>query len=311
MTLSYPTILFLFIVVSTTFGLNPNYYCAVFDATQANGANGWFAMTLTNTGTALYQWSVELSNLKDQSCDLSKGLYYHIHTSWKLSSVNSAQGGGACGSSNTGGHYDPNFACSGVTPQCTMLNRTSPKYSYNCNHSSYGNGAYSSCEVGDLSGKLGLAQPAGLFANGKFAQYSPLVDMTPPYASQYMQATTSSSPISATWASLVFHCGVDKSRFLCAKLQLVNDVTSSVCTFPAAASSTGASTSGTTTQCTACPSNDGIVAALVVSLLLLVAGTSAAAMYMFRHQYKDTPMSDQSDQQPMTSTNVNINNQSI
>ena len=286
--------------------LNPNHYCAAFDSSQSNGASGWFAVTLTNTGTALYQWSLDLSNLKDQSCDYSKGLYYHIHTSWKQSSVNSGQGKDACGSTNTGGHYDPNFACSGVSPQCLMLNRTTPKYIYNCSRSSYSNGAYSSCELGDLSGKLGLAQPSGLFANGKFAQYSPLVDLTPPYASQYMQATTNSLPISATWASLVFHCGVDKSRFLCARLQLVNDVTSSVCTFPAA-STTGASTSTSTCQCSACPSNDGMVAALVVSLLLLVAGATAAALYMFRHYRKDTPLSDQSDQQPMTSTNIGIN----
>ena len=288
------------------FGLNSNYYCAVFDASLANGANGWFAITLTNAGTAIYQWSIDLSNLKDQSCDLNKGLYYHLHTSWKLSSINSAQGGGACGGGNTGGHYDPNFACSGVTPQCTMLNRTSPKYIYSCNHTSYSNGAYGSCELGDLSGKLGLAKQTGLFANGKFAQYSPLVDVTPPYASHFMQATTNSFPIMSTFASVVFHCGVDKSRFLCAKLQVVNDVTSSVCTFPAA-STADASTSSTTVQCTACPSNDGIVAALVVSLLLLVGGASAAALYMFRHYNKDTPMSDQSDEQPMTSSNVNIN----
>ena len=307
MTSSYHIIVFLFLFVPTwhIFGLNPSYYCAVFDSTQANGASGWFAMTLSNTGTALYQWSIELSNLKDQSCDLSKGLYYHLHTSWKLSSVNSAQGGGACGSGNTGGHYDPNFACSGVTPQCTMLNRTSPKYIYNCNPSSYSNGEYSACEIGDLSGKFGLSQPSGLFANGKFAQYSPLIDVTPPYANQYMQATTSNFPISATWSSLVFHCGVDKSRFLCAKLQLVTDVTSSVCTFPPVAS-TG-STSTTTAQNTTCPPNDGIVAALVVSLLLLVGGASAAALYMFRHYNKDTRLSDQSDEQPMTSTHVNIN----
>ena len=207
-------------------GVSQNF-CAEFKAIEAGGATGYFA-AIIDESTAKYTYDLELSQLST-SCDLSKGLYYHIHNYWTLSSKVSAEGDSCL---TTGYHYDPNFACSKPTQICEALNRTSSKsYEYACNPTSYSEGYYGLCEVGDLSGKFGMAnQRVSPFPTGsiRFKRDTFHVDNQPPYLSNYNQDT----PISTKWSSIVFHCGVDKKPLVCARFKVVSETESSVCNFP-------------------------------------------------------------------------------
>ncbi len=266
-------------VLRTIAAVVPQNYCATVTPSEANGASGWFTVQLTNAGTAKYLFNVDVSALTDKTCDLSKGLLYHLHTLWKPT-AGSAQGGAACGSALTGGHYDPNFACSSVSADCLKLNRTASRY--NCETTAYSGGAYEACELGDLSGKFGTAA----MTNNKFAQVVPLIDTTPPYGSQYMKT----APVNAasTWASVVFHCGADKSRFLCAKLSLVRDGQTSPCPF--AAMDTGTATCACP-QCAAAANINGLAASLAVFVILFVIGVAKAAYDYRKHRQSSSSLS--------------------
>merc|ERR1711924_339490 len=94
-------------------------------------------------------------------------LGYHIHTDWKDAHHDFGFGTEECGGSMTGGHFDPTAACGPLTgnPACMELQ----KKRYLCVpklflHSSFHASAKKTparpeCEVGDLSGKHGGAEP--------------------------------------------------------------------------------------------------------------------------------------------------------
>lgn len=135
---------------------------------------------------------------------------YNIHSYWAHTNVTSATGLMLCGESYTGGHFDPNLACSpnsqsiSTSPGCPSLNRIAADgYSYYCNTSTYTSQDYASCEVGDLSGKFGLAY----FGEGGTSTVSSLetiTDFYPPYAVNFEHGVENSQFM---WESIVFKCG--------------------------------------------------------------------------------------------------------
>ena len=66
------------------------------------------------------------------TCDISDGLVYHIHSYWNDAETSSTT---TCG--DTGGHYDPYFACGkasqSASTDCVSLGRTLSQVSRICN----------------------------------------------------------------------------------------------------------------------------------------------------------------------------------
>eukprot|EP01035_Chromulina_nebulosa_P020958 gene20958-27162_t len=168
-------------------------------------------------GHAMYSYKLNLTNFAlASSCSLSSsGLKYHIHSYWTNGSVTSSAGSTYCGSAYTGGHYDPNFACSSssqeISSGCVNLGRTSSQgYTYSCNTTLYKEGDYSNCEVGDLSGKIGIMYPQ---ANSLlFSANTTAIDYLPAYIANYKTSIKNA----IMWSSIVFHCGANNNRLLCA-----------------------------------------------------------------------------------------------
>ena len=206
-------------------------YCASFNPVTTNGVSGFFTVTVdTAQGLAYYDFSINLSKYLagvngNPSCNLKKGLKYHIHSYWTNSSM-STYGANSCGASQTSAHYDPNFACSpysqyetAPTLLCGKLFRTSPHYQYTCNSTVFGSGKLDNCEVGDLSGKFGpsmgvkqiYAAPGGAV----------LVDPLPPRVADYRSSKMLITNFTAPWQSIVFHCNDGETtppvRLFCAK----------------------------------------------------------------------------------------------
>ena len=198
-------------------------YCAKFPG-ENDSVLGYFTMKV-NHGVASYSFSLDLSSFSDSTtCDLTNGLYYHLHTSWNTDDGrNSGLGSTDCGSTVTGGHYDPNLACSASSEEasglCTTLSRTSTLgYTYNCSTSVYNAGIYGQCEVGDLSGKFGIVYPT---SNYRFVQpFAAHTDYQPPYIYNYLK----NDNVAKMFSSIVFHC-VDssKTRLVCALLEEMED----------------------------------------------------------------------------------------
>ena len=189
-------------------------FCATFEAASA-GAQGGFALRVDEAkGLSSYYFDIDTSKFST-TCDLSKGLKYHIHSYWTSTSSSSS----VCGNDVAGAHLDPNFACSSVSQyaveplMCDKLSRTASQgYTYNCTVASFQEqGNLNACEVGDLSGKFGLSisQGAGVFRPPKNAV---LYDPLGPIQFQYGKVTG--------WKSVVFHCNDEaKTRLFCAELQ--------------------------------------------------------------------------------------------
>lgn len=152
---------------------------------------------------------------------------YHIHTSWNNATSTSAAGPALCGSSVCGPHYDPNLACGYKSSACNALALVRSQGSaYNCTPGNHNQGQYALCQVGDLSGKFGIATAGG--SNGLvFSQSSFIYDYQPAYVANYLQ----NSSYSTMWSSIVFHCSTN-ARLVCAKFQLVAAGQSSPCSFP-------------------------------------------------------------------------------
>lgn len=197
-------------------------YCATIIAAEAAGASGYVALDITE-GVAKYSFNLNLNNYNlpttgnYAACNLAtSGLKYHVHSYW-LNSTSASTANAYCGATIAGGHYDPNLACSGSSQYaatlCPHINRTvATGYTYTCNSTLYSSGQYSYCEVGDIAGKAGIAQPASAtdlsFSLGEF------VDYQPPYNYNYFK----NDPNSIMWASFVFHCAVSGDpRLVCGK----------------------------------------------------------------------------------------------
>lgn len=182
---------------------------------------------------------------------------YHIHTSWNNLQKNSAVGGNDCSGANTGLHYDPNLACGYTSASCTLLGRTSAA-SYNCTPASNAAGQYSQCQIGDLSGKFGIAKPTGSLL---YQQLTPLYDYQPPYVANYLKAGSAGSSM---FSSIVFHCNnAAASRLICAKFQLVPAGQSSVCPFPATTADAMATLSSDLSY------NKAVVSKAVIAIIVL------------------------------------------
>uniref|UniRef100_A0A7S4DBL7 Superoxide dismutase copper/zinc binding domain-containing protein n=1 Tax=Heterosigma akashiwo TaxID=2829 RepID=A0A7S4DBL7_HETAK len=192
-----------------------SYYCAEVSSSDSAGASGYFYTTI-GLGWAKHKFSLDLTDFNASSCDLTEGLSYHIHSYWTDDSTDSSYETG-CGSTYTGGHYDPNLACGGASQDagglCGQLNRTST--SYTCNSEQYSAGNYSICEVGDLSGKFGKVYPSDddddIF---QFNLDEEIIDPLAPYPINYNSELGFSKP----WTSIVWHCS-SGDRLICAKFQ--------------------------------------------------------------------------------------------
>lgn len=204
-----------------------NNYVVIFiryflDAKETGGATGYFAMEIDN-GQGKYSYDIDLTNFATSvpSCDVLQpnGWNYHIHTYWLDSSV--ASSSTTCGSD--GGHFDPNFACSGSTEEtvaCTQLNRAaSSGYTYVCSPSVYNSGNYAACERGDLSGKMGPMIAYGSKGK-KFQSNGVLYDNIPPYEISYLQSSLNTKP----WSTVILHCGQTTTRVVCAKFSTIDTI---------------------------------------------------------------------------------------
>lgn len=191
------------------------YYCASFSDATVNGA---FEMEHSGYGVAYYKLSVDLSGYDASTCDLSQGVDYHIHTTWTNVSTNSSIGATFCGSEYTGAHYDPGLACSAksqyIDTYCSLLQRDISKlYTYSCDTEAYSEGHYALCEVGDLSGKLGVVYETSP-GSQQFNQSIAKADYQPPYEPNF----DARDAVSSSWKSLVVHCAADGSRLACGRL---------------------------------------------------------------------------------------------
>ena len=223
-----PLVVFLLGLLQAEFIMSQQW-CAELDPAHASQATGFISLNIdATTGQGQYFIELDLSNVDmstlNPSCDLTKGLSYHVHSYWDnfASGVTSASGSDCVGA-NTGGHYDPTLACSGASQNLTACNRLSRFGSvYDCQ---YLTKPYT-CEVGDLSGKFG-SLPYNenlLFTSSTF-----LIDNYPPYPEAYL---VNDLPFWTMWASVVFHCS-NGNRLLCAKFQTTE---STSCKFPSTTS---------------------------------------------------------------------------
>jgi hypothetical protein len=242
-------------------GVRSIQYCAELKAAEAAGASGYVALQVAE-GVATYSFELNLNSYKNSTpCDLHDGLKFHIHSYWN-SNANGSAANAQCGSSYTGGHYDPNFACSSssqsISTQCVSLGRVSPSYTYSCNTTVYASGKYSMCEVGDISGKHGTVYP--LSTSNLQYNVNNFLDYLPPYTYNYLRQDATS----LMWASFVFHCAQNSNRLVCAKFSTTNlsPCQSAFDAMPSDAASTSSS-SGI--------SSGALAAAIVVPGLVLLA----------------------------------------
>jgi len=185
---------------------------------DVTGVSGQFNLKIKKENHASYQWSINANNfVSPNTCDLSAGLSYHIHSFWNNNYKDSAIFSD-CGGPNLGGHYDPFLACSGATSsvaECAALGRRSDDYS--CDTTKYLNGEYQFCEVGDLSGKFGKMMPNS--AVDLTFEGEEILDYFGPLKANYdVNYDAPEEGITKSWVSIVFHCASDGSRQFCAKL---------------------------------------------------------------------------------------------
>ena len=196
-----------FVVFTTVDVAISLHFCSEFNEKLTNGVSGLFQMDIVN-GSASYQYALNFSEFST-TCDLSKGLKWHIHSYWTNGALNSSFLSG-CAATFTGGHYDPNLACGSSSQEYSGLCRAINRTNYYCNPTLFAAGHYSICEVGDLSGKFGTAYPKDM--NGfYFERLSKAKDYLPPYAINYGRSDYGTH----AWKSIVFHCH-DNTRLVCA-----------------------------------------------------------------------------------------------
>lgn len=190
----------------------PTQFCASITSGESAGAEGYVALQIEN-GIAQYSFELDLSgyNYETLCPNINLGISYHIHTLWTNTTTSGANA--YCGAGYTGGHYDPNFACSNsssaIKTSCVELQRTwAQGYRYACNSTSYKAGHYSLCEVGDTSSKAGK-----VYLESNKISLNNFIDYQPPYAVNYNQADKDST----AWLSYVFHCAQNSARLICAK----------------------------------------------------------------------------------------------
>mmetsp|Transcript_12954 Transcript_12954/g.38552 ORF Transcript_12954/g.38552 Transcript_12954/m.38552 type:complete len:200 (+) Transcript_12954:78-677(+) len=123
---------------------------------------------------------------------------WHVHEKWGHEDATEAYGAD-CGPDFTGGHYDPTFGCGAASGNqgnglCAAVGRGKPDDNQVCDVAA----DVSTCELGDLSGKMAKVMPkAGkqAFDDPFFTKLANVKDL-----------------------SIVFHCS-DGARVACAKLE--------------------------------------------------------------------------------------------
>lgn len=220
-----PAAAFVLLMVVGTAAIQPMVtFCGAVTASEASGASGYFQLNFVQ-GMAQYGYHLDLSKFDFTGamgadaaavCNPGEGLTWHLHTYWTAEESGSAAGTQCA---MTGGHYDPNLACSEKSQShdtlCPPINRTAGQgYAYTCNPTIYKSGLYAYCETGDLSGKFGVAtetSPDSLI----YSHEDVYTDMQPPYWSNYGHSWP---PVSVQWASVVFHCADSGAQVACASL---------------------------------------------------------------------------------------------
>jgi hypothetical protein len=142
--------------------------------------------------------------VKDYETESSiESLYYHLHTEWNDS------GEQTCGGTDTYGHYDPSKKCGPASSWRNVPGVCVDEIVYSCDDSSE-EAMASSCEVGDLSGKMGKLY------NVRNRFLATVVDPVPPIRDDFGRSTDGSK-----YASIVFHDGTSGARLFCAKLRKI------------------------------------------------------------------------------------------
>lgn len=231
------TSIYLILIFQHSPSVQSTSFCALFSNKSAPGVSGYFGININEINGTSYEYFLDLTSFQ-ASCDLDKGLSFHIHSYWTNDSVDSSTNQ-YCGKSYTGGHLDPNLACSPSSEEaeqlCPLLGRVSEQsYTYRCNPHNFASGNYGECEVGDLSGKMGYAYPVRSNSRTIFQSNHSSRDYLPPYANSYNKQMGVLKP----WTSIVFHCSTDNTRLACAKFQAWN---SSSCAVSYATSEDGQS----------------------------------------------------------------------
>ena len=156
------------------------------------------------------KWNVNLKNVKySELCtDGGNDFFWHIHEKW--TSTASEAYGADCGSTNTGGHYDPTYGCGGAsqhqgTGACTALERGKAEgLAQTCAGADLETAeGRALCEYGDQSSKLGKLtvlsnERVRTLNNQKKDEHMDSVD-------------------NIKGLAIVLHCGVDKARAACAQ----------------------------------------------------------------------------------------------
>lgn len=263
------TLLVLVAMLSSAAG---EQFCAEIQPQEADGASGYVALEILD-GVATYSFDLNMNNFKNSTpCNLDDGLKFHIHSYWNTN-TNLSAANSFCGSGYTGGHYDPNFACStssqSYSTQCTTLGRIPPVYTYSCNTTNYAKSKYSFCEIGDISGKHGTVFPA----SSTNLQYSlsNFLDYLPPYTYNYLRQDATS----LMWASFVFHCAQNSNRLTCAKFSTTNlaPCASAFASMPSAVSSSGGSSGGSYS------SSDIAISVIVPAVVLFAVGLALGCVF--------------------------------
>jgi len=211
-------------------------YCSLFDIKES-GVAGYFTITIDeNTGLSYYDFNLDLTSYyksNPNTCNLSNGLKYHIHSFWTNNTATSSNSCSTCG-----GHFDPYLACSSSSqyqnspitypgPLCKAINRATPNYTYPCTTTSFSEeGNLQSCEVGDLSGKFGLVYNSSV-SPLIFKSSSLFSDPLGPSNYTYGGVDISQQIVTeytSVWSSIVFHCNDPpaNTKLFCSQLLISN-----------------------------------------------------------------------------------------
>ena len=167
--------------------------------------NGLVYVDVNISGLAANNYSA----IGGPSC-FEDGFSYHIHEKWDYNDSSDKIGGTACGSTYTGGHWDPWLACGPATGNtycasqggCVNGSSVLGNQGYNCSSDAFAKNPYA-CEVGDWSGKYGKATVITAYDIVFGAGYS----------------TYEVNGGDLLNFSVVFHCSSDGSRAFCAPFE--------------------------------------------------------------------------------------------
>ena len=181
---------------------------AQFEEELSGGVDGFLKITPKALAIDLDFSGVDWEPFGGDAC-YKGGMSYHIHDFWGVMDTSAKLD--MCGSTQTGGHYDPTYACGPASGNSACKSADCPLDGippYQCSPDAWGTNPLA-CEAGDLSGKHGKIEIS--FANKKFTSI---------VADEWLTPTTFTNEEPK---SIVIHCNGGKRAF-CAKLDFVGDV---------------------------------------------------------------------------------------